>query len=100
MPADQGEFRELEFGDGQILVLSGRVVEYFRQDMPAVEGGWRWHVKHLAVETKPRRDGGLKLKLGRERDGGVWAGASAEVSPEEADAVMAFFETAKKERDK
>ncbi len=94
----QGEFRELEFGGNQILVLNGRVVEYFKQDQPAVEGGWRWHVKHVAVEGKPRRDGGLTLKIGREHDGRVWAQAMADVPPEDVDAVTAFFEAAKKER--
>lgn len=97
---DQGEFRELEFGGDQILVLNGRVVEYFRQDLPATEGGWRWHVKHLAVDAKPRKDGGLKLKIGRDRDGDVWAQGMAEVPPEDVDAVMAFFEAAKRERER
>lgn len=98
MAIDQGEFRELEFGGDQLLVLDGRVVEYFKRDQPAVASGWRWHVKHLAVEGKPRKDGGVKLRIGRERDGGVWAGAIAEVPPEDVDAVMKFFEAAKKEQ--
>lgn len=97
MTTERGEYREIEFGGNQILVLDGRVVEYFKQDQPAVDGGWRWHVKHLAVEGKPRKDGGLKLKIGRDRDGFVWAQGAAEVPPEDVDAVMAFFEAAKRE---
>lgn len=100
MSIDRGEFRELEFGGNQILVLDGRVVEYFRADQPTVEGGWRWHVKQLAVEAKPRRDGGLKLKIGRERDGEVWAQAVAEVPSEDAEAVSGFFAAARRERER
>lgn len=97
---DRGKFLEVSYGGDQILILDGRVVEYFKRDQPAVEGGWRWHVNHLAVEAKPRRDGGIKLKIGRERDGGVWAQGSSEVPPEDVEKVMAFFEVAKRERDR
>jgi len=100
MPKEPGEFRELEFGGNQILVLNGRVVEYFKQTQHAVEGGWRWHVNFVAVEGKPRKDGGLDLKIGRDRDGRFWTEATAEVPPEDVDAVMGFFEAAKKERER
>jgi hypothetical protein len=100
MSREQGEFREVEFGGNQILVLDGRVVEYFKQDQPAVEGGWRWHVNHIAVEAKPTRDGGLDLKIGRDRDGRVWAQATARVPPEDVEAVNEFFEVARRERDR
>lgn len=98
MSEEQSVFREVEFGGDQILQLNGRVVEYFKQDQPAVPGGWRWHVNHVAVEAKPRKDGGLKLRIGRERDGQVWAQATAEVPPGDVDAVAAFFEIAKRSR--
>ena len=96
--SDRGEFREVVIDENQILVLDGKVVEYFKKDQPATEGGWRFHVDHIAVEGKPRDDGGLKLKIGRERFDEVWAQATAEVPPESVDAVMEFFEAAKRER--
>lgn len=92
------EFRELDIDGNQILVLNDRVVEFFRGDQPAVEGAWRWHVNHLAVEAKPKRHGGFDVKIGRDHDGRVWAQAIAEVPAERMDAVMEFFEAAKRER--
>ncbi|MEU1280271.1 hypothetical protein [Streptomyces sp. NPDC005805] len=97
MAAGRGEFQEVEFGGNQLLVLDGRVVEYFKRDQPPTAGGWRWHVRHLAVEAKPRRDGGLSIHLGRERHGRVWAQATAEVPPQDVPTVLRFFEAAKRE---
>jgi len=86
---------ELHIDHEQVLVLNGRVVEYLRADRPLDSN--RFHVRHVAVETKPARRGGHKLKIGLRRDGGVWNLAEADVPDEKLQDVMAFFEIVKRE---
>ncbi|MGK2932997.1 MAG: hypothetical protein ACSLFD_09565 [Solirubrobacterales bacterium] len=61
-------------------MLSGRVVEVLRRDMPSSDLD-RFHVRHVAVEMKPKRNGNLELKIGIRRDGGVWNLNELEVIP-------------------
>lgn len=86
---------ELHLDHEQVLSLNGRVVEYLRADRPIDSN--RFHVRHIAVEIKPARRGGHKLKMGLRRNGGVWNLAEADVSDEKFDDVMAFFEIVKRE---
>jgi len=67
-----------------------------RADRTMVDSN-RFHVRHIAVEMKPKRNGGFKLKFGLRRGGGVWTLCEADVPPEKADDVHRFFEQAKKE---
>ena len=87
---------ELHLDPLQVIVLSGRTVEYLRADRPADESN-RFHVRHIAVEMKPARRGGYKLKMGLRRDGGVWNLAEADVSEEKLNDVTRFFEVVKAE---
>lgn len=86
---------ELHLDPVQVLILNGRVVEYLRADRPLESN--RFHVRHVAVEVKPARRGGFKLKMGLRREGGVWNLSEADVSEEKLDSVMAFFEIVKRE---
>lgn len=84
---------------GQVLVYANRVVEFFRADISPT-GTWRWHVDHVAVEVKPKRNGDFSVRVGMARDGGVWSPATIDVPPEHMPDVEAFFEILKKERSK
>lgn len=92
---EPGPMYELHLDDEQVLILNGRVVEMLRADRPIDSN--RFHVRHIAVEMKPKRDGGFKLKMGLRRGGEVWNLCEADVPPEKADDVHRFFEQAKKE---
>ena len=87
---------ELHIDHQQVIVLSDHVVEYLRADRPADESN-RFHIRHLAVEIKPARRQGFKLKMGLRRDGGVWNLAEADVPEDRLDDVTAFFEIVKRE---
>ena len=84
---------------GQVLVYSGRVLRFFRADVSS-GGDWQWHVDHVAVEVKPKRNGDFSLRVGMARDGGVWSPVTVVVPPEHMPDVEAFFEILKKERSK
>ena len=86
---------ELHLVPFQVLILNGRVVEYLRADRPLESN--RFHVRHVAVEVKPARRGGFKLKMGLRREGGVWNLSEADVPEEKLNDVMAFFEIVKAE---
>ena len=57
--------------DPWLMRLDGTVFELFRRDV--ADSSSRIHIKHLAVEAKPR-DGGLRLTIGQEI-GGLVMGA-------------------------
>ena len=86
--------REIDLGDW-ILRLDGMVLELFRRGVQ--DGAIRHHLKHLAVEAKPRGDG-LRLTVGQEI-GGLVIGQKIDVPPEHRDAVMAFFAESRRRRD-
>ena len=83
--------------NGQVLVYSNRVLEFFRADITS-DGAWRWHVDHVAVEVKPKRNGDFTLAVGMARDGDVWSPAKLDIPADRLDDVTAFFEILKKER--
>lgn len=58
----------------------------------------RFHVNHVAVDAKPRKDGALRVHIGIEESGIVVMGAKVEVPPAQVPAVMALFEQAKARR--
>ncbi len=88
---------ELHLDPQHVLVLSGRVIEVMRCDLPSNDLDTRFHVRHVAVELKPKRNGNQNLKIGIRRDGGVWNLNALEVTPEKADDVMRFFQEAKRQ---
>ena len=92
---EPGPMYELHLDEIQTLVLSNRVVELCRADRPIETN--RFHVRHIAVELKPKRDGSFKLKMGLRRGDGVWNLCEADVPAEKVDDVHRFFEQAKKE---
>ena len=86
--------REIDLGDW-ILRLDGTVLELFRRGV--TDGAIRLHLKHLAVESKPRGDG-IRLTVGQEI-GGLVIGQKIDVPPEHRDEVMAFFAESRRRRD-
>jgi len=90
-----GPMYELHLDHEQVLILNGRVVEMLRADRP-IESN-RFHVRHIAVEMKPKRDGNFRLKMGLRRGDAVWNLCEATVPAEKEDDVHRFFEQAKKE---
>jgi hypothetical protein len=86
--------REIDLGDW-ILRLDGTVLELFRRGVD--DGAIRLHLKHLAVEAKPRDDG-LRLTVGQEI-GGLVIGTKLDVPAEQRDEVMAFFAESRRRRD-
>ena len=86
--------REIDLGDW-ILRLDGTVLELFRRGVH--DGAIRLHLKHLAVEAKPRGDG-LRLTVGQEI-GGLVIGQKLDVPPAQRDEVMAFFAESRRRRD-
>ena len=81
-----------------VLVLDHHVVEIFDSTHAIVSGSPRWHVDHIGVDAKPRKDG-LRLKIGaRLPDGSLsYIGAQAVLDVPEVDVarVLDFFERAK-----
>ncbi|MBK5232072.1 MAG: hypothetical protein JJE13_03695 [Thermoleophilia bacterium] len=88
---------ELHLDPEHVLILNGKVIEMLRADQSASELTTRFHVRHIAVELKPKRDGSHRLRMGLRRDGGVWNLCDAKVPPEKLDDVQRFFEAAKRE---
>jgi|GEM_PF-1421590 len=86
---------ELHLDPHRVIILNGRVIEILRGDIPSSDLDTRFHVRHVAVELKPRRNGNHTLKIGLRRDGGVWNLCSLEVTPEKLDDVQRFFGEAK-----
>ena len=80
--------------DDWVLRLDDTVFELFHR---LTTPGTRVHIRHLAVEAKPRRDG-LRLKIGHETSGMV-IGQSVDVPPEHHDAVLALFAESRRRRD-
>ncbi len=77
-----------------VLRLDGTVVEVLHRT-----GIFhRFHVSHVAVEAKPARDGGLKLRIGVDVDGTIVQGDRLDVPPEQVAAVTALFDEAKARR--
>ena len=85
---------EIDLGDW-LLRLDGTVLELFHRH--AVEGATRIHIKQLAVEAKPRKDG-LRLTIGHEVSGMVM-GNKLDVPQDRRDEVMAFFAESRRRRD-
>ena len=94
-------YLECQLGDTVLLVLDHRVVEIFSSDHAVVAGTPRWHVDHIGVDAKPRKDG-LRLKIGARRpdDSLSYVGAQAVLDVPQIDVarVLAFFEHAKTAR--
>ncbi|MCB0875382.1 MAG: hypothetical protein KDB46_04210 [Solirubrobacterales bacterium] len=84
---------EVYLGD-YALILDGRVVEVLHRS----GAGDRFHVNHVAVEAKPRRDGGMRIQVGIEAGGIVQQGQRFEVPAERVGEVTALFEQAKSRR--
>lgn len=87
----------LHLDENHVLILNGRVIEMLRAHLPASDLTTRFHVRHIAVEMKPKRNGNHQLRMGLRRDGGVWNLCDAEVTPEKMDDVQRFFEEAKRQ---
>ena len=85
---------EVDLGDW-LLRLDGTVFELFRRGV--IDGATRLHLKHMAVEAKPREDG-LRLTIGREVSGMVM-GHRVDVPSARRDEVMAFFSESRRRRD-
>lgn len=85
---------EVFLGD-YALLLEGRVVEVLSKAGTSD----RFHVNHVAVAAKGKRDGSLKLHVGIEAGGVVQQGVSFGVDASREAEVMAFFEEAKARRD-
>jgi len=92
---------ECQLGDTVLLVLDHQVVEIFDSTHAVVSGSPRWHVDHIGVDAKPRKDG-LRIKMGaRLPDGSMsYIGAQAVLDVPEVDVprVLDFFERAKAAR--
>ena len=86
--------REIDLGDW-ILRLDGMVLELFRRGVQ--DGAIRHHLKHLAVEAKPRGDA-LRLTVGQEI-GGLVIGQKIDVPAEQRDEVIALFAESRRRRD-
>ena len=86
--------REVDLGDC-ILRLDGTVFELFRQGVS--DGSVRFHLKHLAVEAKPKGDG-LRLTVGQEI-GGLVIGHKLDVPAAQREEVMTFFAESRRRRD-
>lgn len=77
-----------------VLRLDGTVVEVLHRT-----GLFhRFHVSHVAVEAKPTRDGGLKLRVGVDVDGTIVNGDRLDVPAGQVAAVTALFDEAKARR--
>lgn len=85
---------EVVLGD-HVLRLDGTVVEVLHRT-----GLFhRFHVSHVAVDAKPARDGGLKLRIGVDPGNGVIVqGTTVEVAAERVAEVTALFDEAKARR--
>ena len=81
--------------DPWLMRLDGTVFELFRRDVP--DSSSRIHIRHLAVEAKPRDGGGLRLTIGQEIDGLVM-GAKVDVPAQRQAEVMAFFDESRRRR--
>jgi len=78
-----------------VLILDDRVIEVLHSSGT----GSRIHVNHVAVEVKPRRDGGMRFHVGIESGGIVQQGQRFEVEAVRVEEVTALFEQAKLRRD-
>ena len=85
---------EVDLGD-LLLRLDGTVFELFRRSV--ADSSTRVHLKHLAVEAKPRGDG-LRLTIGQEISGMVM-GIRLEVPAARREEVLAFFAESRRRRD-
>lgn len=85
-----------------VLVLDNRVVEIFDATHAVVSGTPRWHVNHIGVDAKPRKNGGLRITIGaRLPDQSLsYIGAQAvlNVPEDKVPHVLAFFDRAKEAR--
>ncbi len=89
------EVAEVQLGD-TVLRLDGTVVELLHKS--GVNN--RFHVNHVAVEAKPRREGGLSLHVGVEIGGVIQQGMRGiEVPAAQRGEVEALFERARSLRD-
>jgi hypothetical protein len=59
----------------------------------------RFHVNHVAVEAKPRDEGGLRLQVGIEVDGQIVEGGTVDVPTELEGGITALFGEAKRRRE-
>jgi hypothetical protein len=85
---------EVDLGEW-LLRLDGTVFELFRRGV--IDGTTRLHLKHMAVEAKPREDG-LRLTIGHEVSGMVM-GHKVDVPDAQRDEVIAFFSESRRRRD-
>ena len=85
---------EVDLGEW-LLRLDGTVFELFRRGV--IDGATRLHLKHMAVEAKPR-DEGLRLTIGHEVSGMV-LGHKVDVPASRRDEVIAFFSESRRRRD-
>lgn len=86
--------RELVIGD-HVLLLRGHVLETFH----TTGLHQAFHVRHLAVEGKPRRDGDLDVVLGVDVRGQIMNGARLRVPAARQSEVLGFFAEARRRRD-
>jgi hypothetical protein len=77
-----------------VLRLDGTVVEVLHRT-----GLFhRFHVDHVAVDAKPRKDGSLRVHVGVDQSGAVIMGAKVDVPEARIPEVLALFEQAKARR--
>lgn len=92
---------EYRLDENVVLVLDHRVVEIFDATHKTVSGSPRWHVDHIGVEAKPRKNG-LRITIGaRLPDQSMsYIGAQAvlDVPEDKVSDVLAFFDQAKAAR--
>lgn len=80
--------------DDSVLMLRGNVVETFHSSGTH----HAFHVRHVAVEAKPRKDGDVDVRIGIDVRGTIVDGARMRVPGSRFDEVRALFDEAKRRR--
>lgn len=85
---------EILLDDEWVIRLDDNVVEL----MHRTGISHRFHVKHVAVEAKPRDEGGLHLRVGVEADGQIIEGTTVDVPAEMEGDITELFGEARRRR--
>lgn len=85
---------EILLDDEWVIRLDDNVVEL----MHRTGTSHRFHVKHVAVEAKPRDEGGLRLRVGVEAGGEIVEGTTVDVPAEMEGEVTELFGEARRRR--
>ena len=85
---------EIVVGDW-VIRLDDNVLELLH----ATGSSQRFHVNHVAVEAKPKEEGGMKLRVGVEAAGEIVEGGTIDVPAEFEEDVTELFQEAKRRRE-